>query len=201
MVEFGMYQFSWKFLVTLQVFILVQFHADAGSIRRFDKHTKVIHRSKRGILSKTGLCPAMELNTMIRDNRLNFFGRALVLPGDETVNCYESECAYDHDCEADKKCCRNNCGASVCTEAARPPHPCEFLQCPEEMICKIERVRCRMPHCPDLYARSRPTCVEKPGYRARIPLAEIPQEPGPNEVHFVPQQQTGNQPMPFSTIP
>ena len=40
----------------------------------------------------------------------------------------------------------------------------QLLQCPEEMICKIERVRCRMPHCPDLYARSRPTCVEKPGY-------------------------------------
>ena len=72
-----------------------------------------------GILSKTGVCPAMELNVASRDNRLNFFGRAVVLPGDESVNCYESECTYDHDCEADRKCCRNHCGASICTEAGK----------------------------------------------------------------------------------
>lgn len=49
----------------------------------------------------------------------------------------------------------------------------QMMQCPNEMICKIERVRCRMPHCPDLYARSRPTCVEKPGYFGQLPTYRI----------------------------
>ena len=59
----------------------------------------------------------MEVNTARRDNRLNFFGKAVVLPGDEEPNCYQSDCSMDHDCEADRKCCRNNCGALVCTAA------------------------------------------------------------------------------------
>ncbi|XP_065058459.1 uncharacterized protein LOC135686199 isoform X2 [Rhopilema esculentum] len=190
-----MHPLFWKIFLPLLTIISLQLNLHSASIKRPGTYRR---RVKRGILSKTGLCPAMEVNNARKDNRLDYFGRALILPGHESTNCYESECSYDHECEADKKCCRNNCGALVCTVGVRPPHPCEMLRCPEETICKIERVRCRMPFCPDLYARSRPTCVEKPGSYAGIPIMDMPRDPGPNEVHFVPLQPTGDQPVPFS---
>ncbi len=62
-----------------------------------------------------GNCPMMESNTQRKDTRLNFFGRALVFPGEEVADCFQSECKADGDCEGDQKCCSNNCGALVCS--------------------------------------------------------------------------------------
>ena len=72
-----------------------------------------------GLLSRTGVCPQMDSNLQRKDNRLNFFGQAIVFPGEEVADCFTSDCTFDGDCEGDKKCCRNNCGAAVCSPVGK----------------------------------------------------------------------------------
>lgn len=136
------------------------------------------HRTKRGLLSRSGICPKPIENFYVKDARLNFYGTSYTLPGDEKPDCNRNECTGDDECSGDQKCCTNHCGASICTEAVRDPHPCELFPCPATKICKIERVRCIDPVCPDLYAISRPICVPggplyEIGKRSRIPRPNI----------------------------
>lgn len=128
------------------------------------KETKqgILRRGKRGLLSRTGFCPNPRKNFQIKDNRLNFYGTGYLLPPSDASSrdaCLENECSYDSQCEGDQRCCKNVCGASVCTQAIRDPHPCSLFTCPEQKICKLQRVRCILPDCPDLYAVPRPICV------------------------------------------
>lgn len=195
-----------SFFLVLTYIVLLCINSEAASIHRDGLSNTKNKRYRRGLLSRTGVCPQMDSNLQRKDNRLNFFGQAIVFPGEEVADCFTSDCTFDGDCEGDKKCCRNNCGAAVCSPVVRDPHPCQLLQCPEEMVCKIERVHCQMPYCPDIYARSRPTCVQKPGYyarlarkRSRIPQPVLPVAPGPDEVHFIPRDAYKNAPVPFSS--
>ncbi|XP_002164889.2 uncharacterized protein LOC100202550 isoform X1 [Hydra vulgaris] len=135
-------------------------------------------RRKRGLLSRTGICPSPVNNFVVKDTRLNFFGLSITLPGDEYPSCYANECLDDQECSGDKKCCVNHCGAQVCTEAEREPHPCQLFNCPATMVCKIQRVRCIDPYCPDLLALPRPVCVSggplyEIGKRSRIPRPSL----------------------------
>lgn len=119
-------------------------------------------RQKRGLLSRTGLCPASDSNYQIKDQRLNFYGQAYYLPPDRQTmghECEESDCDFDYQCHANRRCCQNVCGARVCTEATRDAHPCSMFNCPPSKVCKLQRVRCIQPDCPDLYALPRPVCV------------------------------------------
>merc|ERR1719450_222174 len=109
----------------------------------------------------------------MKDTRLNFYGQAYVLPPDKTRMirpCDEAECIYDYQCHGNRRCCKNTCGASVCTEVRRDPHPCALFNCPLNKVCKLQRVRCIHPDCPDLYAIPRPVCItENPNIkRAKV---------------------------------
>lgn len=135
-------------------------------------------RSKRGILSRSGICPDPMVNFAVRDTRLNFYGFQYLLPGDENPPCTETECHYDEDCHGDRKCCSNHCGAQVCTESERDPHPCANFKCPITKVCKVQRVKCIEPICPDMLAVSRPICVNggpiyQMGKRSRIPRPNL----------------------------
>lgn len=143
-----------------------------------------VHRAKRGLLSRTGLCPNPHKNFQIRDNRLNFYGTGYLLPPSDPMSkesCQENECSFDYQCEGDQRCCKNVCGASVCTPALRDPHPCSLFTCPDKKICKLQRVRCIYPDCPDLYAVPRPICVparlvpEQNGARSLGSIRELPE--------------------------
>ena len=63
------------YTITLLVFILV---SQSTANPRM--------RSKRGLLSRTGLCPAPDANFQIKDQRLNFYGQAYYLPPDKVSN-------------------------------------------------------------------------------------------------------------------
>ena len=121
----------------------------------------LLRRFARGLLSRTGLCPNPRKNYQTKDNRLNLFGVAHILPPDHplTKPCQENECNYDSECHGDKRCCRNICGASVCTVAMRDPHPCTMFKCPKKKVCNLRKVRCIFPNCTDLLAVKRPICV------------------------------------------
>lgn len=119
-------------------------------------------RYRRGLLSRTGVCPAANTNFQMKDQRLNFYGQAYYLPPDPATmghECEEAECYTDHQCHADRRCCQNVCGAKVCTTSVRDPHPCSMFTCPQNKVCKLQRVRCILPNCPDMYALPRPVCV------------------------------------------
>ena len=145
----------------------------------------ILHRVTRGLLSRTGFCPNPRKNFQVKDERLNFYGTGYLLPASESSStsakrntCQESECSLDYHCEGDQLCCKNVCGASVCTQAVRDPHPCSLFTCPDKKICKLQRVRCIFPDCPDLYAIPRPICVparlvpdSKDGQHKRVDIA------------------------------
>lgn len=145
--------------------------------------TSNLKRISRGLLSRTGLCPNPLRNAQVKDYRLNVFGvaRKIVPDVPDIKLCQENECLYDIDCHGDKRCCKNLCGAMVCTEAIRDPHPCTSIRCPAGRVCNLQRVKCIFPDCPDLYAIKRPMCV-KQKYR------EFEERTKPDEVYFTPRQ-------------
>lgn len=120
----------------------------------------LIDRQKRGYLSRTGFCPDPATNNRKKDARLNYWGMAVIL-ADENGNpsCDESECEEDSHCDGANKCCKNNCGAKICTPAIRDPDPCSNVKCPSGETCKVQKVKCVMPECQDATAINRPTCV------------------------------------------
>lgn len=127
-----------------------------------------------GFLSRTGVCPHPSANFVVKDKRLNFYGQSFILPGDESPPCNERECVYDNDCHGDTRCCTNHCGAFVCTETVREPHPCQYFTCPITKICKIQKIKCIEPICPAMLTIARPMCINGGPYyeftkRARIP--------------------------------
>lgn len=131
-----------------------------------------------GLLSRSGICPHPTVNYVVKDTRLNFYGLSYFLPGDEHPLCTTQECQYDSDCHSDKKCCSNHCGASVCTESVRDPQPCQYFTCPIQKVCKIQKIKCIEPVCPDLMTIARPMCVNggpiwEMGKRSRVPLPDI----------------------------
>lgn len=55
-----------------------------------------------------------------KDVRLNYMGIAVIREGDsEDPACTESECNEDSHCDGNRKCCKNYCGASVCTVSSK----------------------------------------------------------------------------------
>ncbi|KAK3699937.1 hypothetical protein QZH41_016610 [Actinostola sp. cb2023] len=119
-----------------------------------------ITRNKRGFLSRTGLCPNPGDNFQKRDIRLNYWGMAVIRQSDEpNPKCSETECDEDSHCDGNHKCCKNYCGAKVCTVSQREPHPCNGFHCPTGQTCRVHLVKCVMPDCPDAEAVNRPTCI------------------------------------------
>ncbi|XP_066932628.1 uncharacterized protein [Clytia hemisphaerica] len=112
-----------------------------------------------GYMSRIGVCPHPTTNFVLKDTRLNFYGLSYILPGDESPPCTMSECQLDTDCHGDHKCCSNHCGAYVCTESMREPRPCQYFTCPITKTCKIQKVQCVEPSCPEMLTIARPMCV------------------------------------------
>ena len=115
-------------------------------------------RTKRGIMSRSGICPHAIDNMEIKDVRINFYGLGFLLPSDDQPPCLLQGCRDDGDCSGNSKCCKNYCGSLVCTPAVRENHPCKLFTCPHEKKCRLRAVKCIQPLCDDIPVFSRAYC-------------------------------------------
>lgn len=160
------------FLVGFIALIVVKVSRQEATQRRYP----------RGLLSRTGLCPNPHRNFQTKDNRLNVFGVPHIVRSENPVTkpCQENECVFDAQCRGDERCCKNICGASVCTKAMRDLHPCSMFKCPEGKVCNLQRVKCIFPDCPDLFAVKRPMCVTRRESKEEVKV--------PEDVYFTPKK-------------
>ena len=152
---------------TFYTFILtaLAFTNAAETTEEKDPH---LTRLRRGLLSRTGECPNPMMNYKVKEDRLDMYGRAHIvryLTPNKKRWCDVDGCSEHWDCEGNHRCCRNKCGAMVCTPARRDLHPCAGFPCPEGQRCNVRRVKCLHPRCPDMWARSAPLCV--PDHKAK----------------------------------
>jgi len=137
-----------------------------------------------GLLSRSGVCPHPTANFVVKDTRLNFYGFSYYLPGEENPPCNIHECQYDTDCHGNTMCCSNHCGAFVCTESQREQRPCQYFTCPITKVCKIQKIKCIEPVCPEMMSIARPMCINggpvyemgKKKKRSRIPKKSLQSE-------------------------